>query len=140
MGSGDRQLEDGPLTDEGGKSYSAAGASAALFAGFGDLTWELAESFRLEGRTMRRLLTKSLAALVVVGSMAAGGGNLLASEPAQKSSGSPPATAALGRRVQEITDAVLQNHIDPPARQQMILAGIKGLYQASGLPVPSGLS
>ena len=53
---------------------------------------------------------------------------------------SPPATAALGKRVQQITDAVLQNHIDPPARQQMILAGIKGLYQASGLPVPSGLS
>jgi carboxyl-terminal processing protease len=71
---------------------------------------------------------------------AAVGGNLPASEPPQKPADSPPATAALGRRVQEITDAVLQNHIDPPARQQMILAGIKALYHASGLPVPSGLS
>jgi hypothetical protein len=85
-------------------------------------------------------MTKSLAALVVLGSMAAGAGNLLASDPPQKPSESPPATAALGTRVQEITDAVLQNHIDPPARQQMILAGIKALYHASGLPVPSGLS
>ena len=72
--------------------------------------------------------------------MAAGGDDSIAADPPQKPSDSPPATAALARRFQEITDAVLQNHIDPPARQQMILTGIKGLYQASGLPVPSGLS
>src|SRR5258708_24764739 len=69
-----------------------------------------------------------------------GGGSWLASDPPQNRPHPPPATAALGRRVQEITDAVMQNHIDPPARQQMILAGIKALYHAAGLPVPSGLS
>ena len=48
--------------------------------------------------------------------------------------------ADLARRIGEVTDAVLQHHIDPPARQQMILGGIKALYQASGVPVPAGLS
>ena len=47
--------------------------------------------------------------------------------------------ADLARHVQEITDAVLENHIDPPARQQMILAGIKALYRAAGVPDPTGL-
>src|SRR3954471_25078343 len=124
-------LSKNPSTTRG-KLCSPTGASAALFASFGDLRWELAESFRLERRTMRQLLTKSLAALVVVGSMAAGGAELIAADPPQKPSEPPPPTAALGKRVQEITHAVLQNHIDPPARQQMILAGIKGLYHASG--------
>jgi carboxyl-terminal processing protease len=45
----------------------------------------------------------------------------------------------LARRIQEITDAVLENHIDPPARQQMILSGIKALYRAAGMPAPNGL-
>ncbi len=34
---------------------------------------------------------------------------------------------------------MLEHHIDPPARQQMILSGIKALYQAAGVPVPTGL-
>ena len=46
--------------------------------------------------------------------------------------------AELGRRVQDITETVLLHHIDPPARQQMILDGIHQLYQASGLPVHRG--
>jgi carboxyl-terminal processing protease len=45
----------------------------------------------------------------------------------------------LSKRVIEITDAVLEHHIDPPALQQMILGGAKGLYRAAGLPVRSGL-
>jgi len=58
---------------------------------------------------------------------------------------SPPATELrgpreLGKHVQEITDTVLRHHLDPPARQQMILAGIKSLYDAAGLPIPAGLS
>jgi carboxyl-terminal processing protease len=59
--------------------------------------------------------------------------------PAPTSSASkvPP---DLARRIGEITDAVLQHHIDPPVRQQMILGGVKALYQASGLPAPIGLS
>ena len=51
----------------------------------------------------------------------------------------PAMPADLARHVQEITDAVLENHIDPPARQQMILAGIKALYRAAGRPDPMGL-
>ena len=40
----------------------------------------------------------------------------------------------------DITDVVLDQHIDPPARQQMILGGVKALYRAAGMPVPPGLS
>jgi carboxyl-terminal processing protease len=46
----------------------------------------------------------------------------------------------LGKHVQDITETVLRHHLDPPARQQMVLAGIKGLYEAAGLPIPAGLS
>jgi hypothetical protein len=58
---------------------------------------------------------------------------------------SPPATELkspreLGKHVQDITDTVLRHHLDPPARQQMILAAIKNLYEAAGLPIPAGLS
>jgi len=48
--------------------------------------------------------------------------------------------ADLAKRVLEITDAVLEHHIDPPTRQQMVLGGIKALYRKAGLPVPGGLS
>jgi carboxyl-terminal processing protease len=52
----------------------------------------------------------------------------------------PNAPAELARRVQEITDAVLAHHINPPVRQQMILDGIKALYHTLGLPVSPSLS
>jgi hypothetical protein len=63
----------------------------------------------------------------------------IAGEPAQAPSTSSHAPPDLARRIQDITDAVLDHHIDPPARQQMILSGIKGLYRAAGLPLPPGL-
>jgi carboxyl-terminal processing protease len=56
-----------------------------------------------------------------------------------RSSPAPTPPPDLARRIGEITDAVLQHHIDPPARQQMILSAIKALYKASGEPVPPGL-
>ena len=56
------------------------------------------------------------------------------------SSTAPKVPADLAKRIGEITDAVLEHHIDPPARQQMILGGVKALYRASGVPVPAGLS
>ena len=34
----------------------------------------------------------------------------------------------------------MAHHIDPPARQQMILDGVKALYRISGSPAPTGLS
>lgn len=52
----------------------------------------------------------------------------------------PESPQELGKHIQDLTDTVLQHHLDPPAHQQMILAGIKSLYQAAGLPVPAGLS
>ena len=67
-------------------------------------------------------------------------GETLADEPPKKPEAAPPAAAATAaRRAQEITDVVLENHIDPPARQQMVLSGIKALSRAAGLPVPPGL-
>ncbi len=82
-------------------------------------------------RHLRKSLTDVAASwIVVVVSIP----TAMAGDPAPKPS------PDLAKRVQEITDAVLDHHIDPPARQQMILSGIKALYQASGVPVPSGLS
>jgi carboxyl-terminal processing protease len=51
----------------------------------------------------------------------------------------PAMPADLSRRVQEVADVVLEHHIDPPARQQMILSGIKMLYRSAGLPAPPAL-
>src|SRR5262245_35409510 len=44
------------------------------------------------------------------------------------------------RNVLAITDLVLERHIDPPTRQQMILAGAKALARKSGQRVPADLS
>jgi carboxyl-terminal processing protease len=41
---------------------------------------------------------------------------------------------------QEVTEVVLRQHIDPPTRQQMILSGLKRLYQVAGLTHPANLS
>jgi carboxyl-terminal processing protease len=46
----------------------------------------------------------------------------------------------LARRIAEITDAVLEHHVDPPPRQEMVVRGIKALYKRAGLSVPMGLS
>jgi C-terminal peptidase prc len=59
--------------------------------------------------------------------------------PPAPSTPAPKPLPDLAKRVQEITDVVLEHHIDPPARQQMILSGIKALYGAAGVPVPAGL-
>jgi C-terminal peptidase prc len=50
------------------------------------------------------------------------------------------APAGLAMLVQSVVDTVLEHHIDPPARQQMILTGIQELYKAAGAPVPQQLS
>jgi carboxyl-terminal processing protease len=52
-------------------------------------------------------------------------------------SGVPP---RLAERVWQITEIVLEHHIDPPARQQMILSGIKALYSAVRAPMAADLS
>lgn len=43
-------------------------------------------------------------------------------------------------RILSVIDTVLDNHIDPPTRQQMVLFGAKLLYQAHEKPIPIDLS
>ncbi|GAC1452020.1 MAG: hypothetical protein NVSMB9_37020 [Isosphaeraceae bacterium] len=40
----------------------------------------------------------------------------------------------------EISEAVLAHHVEAPTRQQMIQAGIVGMYRGVGKPLPSGLA
>jgi carboxyl-terminal processing protease len=51
-----------------------------------------------------------------------------------------PESTDVAARVLTISDVVLERHIDPPARQQMLLAGVKALYRADNQPAQSGLS
>src|SRR5262249_40383749 len=51
--------------------------------------------------------------------------------------GVPPDLAA---RAMAASDAVLGHHLDPPTRQQMILAGIRALPRVAGVKPPSGLA
>lgn len=48
--------------------------------------------------------------------------------------------AAFVERVFTITDLVLDHHIDPPTRQQMLLGGIRGLLAAANWPMAAELS
>ncbi len=49
-------------------------------------------------------------------------------------------TASFATRILAVTDVVLQRHIDPPTRQQMILTGVKALYVADNRQIPGDLS
>jgi carboxyl-terminal processing protease len=85
-------------------------------------------------RTLICLIAFAVAALV--DSTAA-----IADEPSPTPSTSAPKVPAdLAKRICDITDAVLEHHIDPPVRQQMIHGAIKWLHSKAGLPLPSGLS
>jgi carboxyl-terminal processing protease len=53
---------------------------------------------------------------------------------------SPKTARGIADGVCKLTDAVLANHVDPPARQQMILEGLKAVYRAAKLPVAPSLS
>jgi carboxyl-terminal processing protease len=89
-------------------------------------------------RTVRQTLT-GLSYLLVAACYCSQGA--VADEPsAVRSSPAPNVPADLAGRIADITDAVLAHHIDPPARQQMLLDGVKALYRASGVPAPAGLS
>ena len=50
-----------------------------------------------------------------------------------------PASAPFARRLWSITELVLDHHVDPPARQQMLLTGVKELLARNGKPVPPAL-
>ncbi len=52
----------------------------------------------------------------------------------------PPMPPDLPRRVLEITEAILANHVEPPARQQMIVDGLRAMRLAAHQPVPPDLA
>ena len=56
------------------------------------------------------------------------------------SNNAPDEPSLFASRILAVTDVVLQQHIDPPARQQMILTGVKALYLAGNRKVPRELS
>ncbi len=49
-------------------------------------------------------------------------------------------TAEAASRAWAITDAVLDRHVDPPARQQMLLAGLKAMAESARVAIPAGLA
>ncbi|MGP0067092.1 MAG: S41 family peptidase [Isosphaeraceae bacterium] len=91
---------------------------------------------------MERPLRRSLACVIMFSTAAIASIQMaLADERSPVPSASAPKPPpGLAARVQEITDVVLENHMDPPARQQMILSGIKALYRATNVQVPPDLS
>jgi C-terminal peptidase prc len=77
-------------------------------------------------RTSRALALVAIAIGTLLGATASG-------VSAERTS-PPPAAAnhdAFAHRVFVITDLILENHIDPPTRQEMILGGIRGLRGAA---------
>jgi C-terminal peptidase prc len=42
--------------------------------------------------------------------------------------------------VNAIIDVVLDHHIDPPTKQEMVLSGVRALFRAAGKPLPRGVS
>jgi hypothetical protein len=52
----------------------------------------------------------------------------------------PDAPARLARRLWAVTDVILARHVDPPARQEMLLAALKGVHAKTKVATPAGLS
>ena len=48
--------------------------------------------------------------------------------------------ATSGSEVNAIIDVVLDHHIDPPTKQEMVLSGVRALFSAAGKPMPRGVS
>jgi len=101
---------------------------------------ETAKSRRENGASaMQRTVSKTLAGLIAASAaILVSSQGALADQPSTTTVPHRPPDFA--ERITAITDVVLENHIDPPTRQQMILSGIKALYKTSGKAVPPGLS
>lgn len=86
-----------------------------------------------------RLRANWLAAIGVLSLLAC---PVLASPPAGSVSESEERLPfeTLAREVQSITDAVLAQHVDPPTRQEMWLAGTKAMLAKAGVVHPAGVS
>jgi len=82
-------------------------------------------------------MSRKLCSLVISAVCLSTHGVFATDEDANKS---PKNRTSFESRILTLTDVVLQKHIDPPTRQQMILAGTKALYQADKRQIPKGLS
>jgi carboxyl-terminal processing protease len=87
-----------------------------------------------------RLVEATLAGLVALSICLAGPRAAFADGSSKEQSKLSSPRPGLAMLVQSVVDTVLERHIDPPARQQMILTGIKALYKAAGAPLPDRLS
>jgi carboxyl-terminal processing protease len=89
---------------------------------------------------VKAILEATVAGLVALAIGVASPRTTLADEPSRDSSTQSGVRPGLAMLVQNVIDTVLEHHVDPPARQQMILTAIKAVYKAAGVPVPGGLS
>jgi carboxyl-terminal processing protease len=64
----------------------------------------------------------------------------LAAVPVRGEEQKPAATPDPEDEALELVDLILQHHIDPPTRQEMVLAQLKALFRTSGRRMPVGLS
>lgn len=75
-----------------------------------------------------------------------GGGSLLPGQQTEPPRTESPATTANApvnasvERLLNLIDVVLEHHLDPPARQAIVLDGARNLLIAAKLPIPPGLS
>lgn len=65
---------------------------------------------------------------------------LLQSQGIAAEDGKPVVSDSVGERILTITDVILEKHIDPPTRQQMILSGMQAVYRAEKRLPPHDLS
>jgi carboxyl-terminal processing protease len=84
---------------------------------------------------MARSTFPTLVAILLVGVPA-----LAAAPPGEARGTGRPLPDGLAARVWAITETVLDHHLHPPARQQMILAGLEAVYRAAGANAPAGLA
>jgi carboxyl-terminal processing protease len=61
-------------------------------------------------------------------------------EEPSKASAKPSPDAAAFERFWKLSELVLDNHLDPPSRQEMFLGGVKGLFAQAQAPAPADLS
>jgi carboxyl-terminal processing protease len=84
---------------------------------------------------MARSTFPALFAVLLAGSGALADPPLLEGRPAPRR-----VPEGLPARIWAITDTVLDNHLHPPTRQQMILAGLEAVYRAARADAPAGLA
>ena len=87
---------------------------------------------------MSRRFTPSCVVVFSFAALAAASRPAEPSKPAGARAADPVPSCA--RRAWAVTSLVLDNDVDPPTRQEMLLAGIKGLLAAAEVAPPAGLS